>query len=365
LIYLDYNASAPVRPEVRDAMAEVSFGNASSVHWAGQRARKELEAARTAIARRVARKPSEVIFTSGGTEADNLALLGVRGDRVLISSVEHPAVLTAADRLRARGVEVELVPVDSEGRLDLFALDRALEKPTVLVSVMAVNNETGVISPIAEVIARSHARGARVHVDAVQAAGRIPLPLEADLIAMSGHKLGGPKGIGVLLVRDDLPLDSLITGGPQERGHRAGTEPVAGAVGMAKALEIALDRMDAERDRLAGLVARVDAGLGALPGARIVGRSAERVANTTTAVFEGVEGESLLQALDLAGIAASSGSACSSGSLEPSHVLKAMGYSDAEALSAVRFSLGWASGASDVDRLLSVLPEALKQVLQG
>ncbi len=374
-VYLDYNATAPVRPEVRDAMmpllfadpAQGRFGNASSVHWAGQSARKELESARTQLSVLLNRKPSEIIFTSGGTESDNLAILGtvlhgsVTAKRLVISAVEHPAVLAAAQRAEELGIDVERVAVDSEGRLDLAALDRALEKPTTLVSVMAVNNETGVISPIAEVIARSHARGARVHVDAVQAAGRIALPLDADLISISGHKLGAPKGIGVLAFRDTMPLLEQIVGGPQERGRRAGTEPVAHAVGMAVALSLAIDRMNAENARLSPLVARIDACLTGLAGARVVGRSAERAANTTTAVFAGVEGESLLQLLDLAGIAASSGSACSSGSLEPSHVLTAMGFGAAEALAAVRFSLGWATTETDIERLVSLLPGALNQ----
>jgi cysteine desulfurase len=378
-VYLDYNATAPIRPEVRDAMLPIlfgapeegRFGNASSIHWAGQRARKDLEAARSRIAQLLSRKPSEVVFTSGGTEADNLALFGVmmhgavRAKRLVISAVEHPAVLAAAERCSELGIDVECVPVDREGRLDLDALDRALAKPTALVSVMAVNNETGVVSPIAEVIARAHARGARVHVDAVQAAGRIPLPLDADLISLSGHKLGAPKGIGLLAFRDDVPMLPEIVGGPQERGRRAGTEPVAQAVGMAKALELALERMESERARLSPWIAKIDDCLGKLSGIRIVGRSAERAFNTTTAVFAGVEGDSLLQALDLAGVAASSGSACSSGSLEPSHVLKALGYDDAEALSAVRFSLGWATREAEIERLLAVLPDALDQVRQG
>jgi cysteine desulfurase len=374
-IYLDYNATAPVRPEVRDAMtpilfgapAEGSFGNASSVHWAGQRARKELEAARGSIARRMNRKASEIIFTSGGTEADNLALFGVmlhgsvKAKRLIVSAVEHPAVMSAAARLEELGVGVVRVPVDRGGVLDLDALDRALAEPAALVSVMAVNNETGVVSPVEEVIARAHARGARVHVDAVQAAGRIELPLDADLISLSGHKLGAPKGIGVLAARESLPLVSEIVGGPQERGHRAGTEPVALAVGMATALELAMDQREAEAARLSALVRRIDGCLRSLPGVELVG-APHRVANTTTAIFRGVEGDALLMALDLAGVAASSGSACSSGSLSPSHVLLAMGYGGAEALASVRFSLGWATTDSDIDRLLSVLPGVLEGV---
>lgn len=375
-IYVDYNATTPVRPEVREAMVPLlfggpeagAFGNASSVHWAGQRARKQLESARTRVAEMLGRKPSEILFTRGGTEADNLALFGalrhrsVRRRRLITSAVEHPAVLAAATRLEEEGVEVVRVPVDREGLLDLELLDRALQEEAALVSVMAVNNETGVISPIDAVAARTKARGVLLHVDAVQAAGRTRIPIEADLITLSGHKLGGPKGVGVLAIREDIPLRPEIVGGPQERGKRAGTEDVAGAVGMAEALARALADEAVERLRLGRMIERLDQGLAALPGVQIVGRRAPRVANTTCALFAGVEGEAVLQGLDLAGVAASSGSACSSGSLEPSHVLKAMGYWDAEALSAVRISLGWATAVEDVDRVLTVLPEVLHQV---
>ena len=373
--YLDYNATAPVRPEVRHAVEPIlfaapsdgRFGNASSVHWAGQAARRSLEGARSRVAQRLGRKPAEIVFTSGGSEADNLALRGVlmhpsvRRPRLVISSVEHPAVRAPAEALRTAGVEVVQIPVDSEGRLDLDRLDDALSTPTTLVSVMAVNNETGVVLPIEEVRRRAHASGARLHVDAVQAAGRLPLPVKADLITLSGHKLGGLPGAGVLAIRDDLPLATQQLGGPQERGHRAGTESVAAAVGLAEALAIADDRKDAENRRLAALRDRLEAGLQQLPGARIVGRAADRVAPVVTAVFGEVDGEAVLQSLDLEGIATSSGSACSSGSLEPSHVLLAMGVSAAEALSAVRFSFGWASSDGDVDRTLEVLPGILRR----
>lgn len=370
-VYLDHNATSPVRPEVRTAVAELMFagpgsdlfGNASSVHWAGQAARRRLEAARAELAAAFSRRPAEVIFTSGGTEADNLALFGVLGHpsvarpRLLISAVEHPAVLAAADALARRGVDVARIGVDAEGALDLEALSAALETPTTLVSVMAVNNETGVVSPISEVVARAHAAGALVHVDAVQAVGRRPLDPSPDLVTVSGHKLGGLRGVGALLTRDRVPLAPQVLGGPQERGHRAGTEPVALAVSLATALTVAEGARGAEMARLRVLRDRIDAGLDALEGVRRVG--GDRVDNTTCAVFSGVDGEAVLQGLDLEGVAASSGSACSSGSLEPSHVLRAMGIPEAEALAAVRFSLGWSSTAADVDRLLEVLPGVL------
>jgi cysteine desulfurase len=374
-VYLDYNATAPVRPEVRDAMLPIlfgdpeegSFGNASSIHWAGQLARKHLEAARAKVAAILHRKPSEIGFTSGGTEADNLAILGpllhpkIDRPRLIVSAVEHPAVLAAVDRAERCGAAVARIGVDRSGRLDLDALERALDAPATLVSVMAVNNETGVVHPIASVLALARARGVPVHVDAVQAAGRIPLPLDADIVTLSGHKLGAPKGIGVIARRESIPFEARLVGGPQERGLRAGTEPVASCVGFAEALSIATAEEAREAARLRPMIARIEALLDSLGGVEIVGRPSPRSPNTTTAVFSGVEGDALLQALDLDGVAASSGSACSSGSLEPSHVLAAMGFTEAEALGAVRFSLGWASKEADIGRLEAVLPAVLRR----
>ncbi|MEQ9496407.1 MAG: cysteine desulfurase family protein [Deltaproteobacteria bacterium] len=369
-IYLDYNATTPVRPEVRDVVSPLLFGdvsdgawgNASSVHWAGQSARKSLEGARAQIAARFERKPSEVLFTSGGSEADNLALFGVFDHdkfgcgHLVISSVEHPAVRAAASRLEARGVHVVTVGVDGQGRLDLDELTRAAEG-AALVSVMAVNNETGVVLPTEEVVAIAHAAGALVHVDAVQAAGKVALPLTADLVSLSAHKLGGLKGIGALVVRESIPLRPAIVGGPQERGKRAGTEHVAAAVSLATAIEVAEATREAEMTRLASLRDRIDATVGDIEGARILGAGATRVGNTTTVVFEGVDGEAILQGLDLEGIATSSGSACSSGSLEPSHVLVAMGVPARVALSSVRFSLGFFTTEAEIDAVLAVLPQ--------
>lgn len=370
MIYLDYNATAPLRPEVRDwleaSLRQGLFGNASSVHALGQRARRHLEDARARIARIGQRKPSEVIFTSGGTEANNLALRGSLlgrksgSPRLLVSATEHPAVLEPARRLRDEGVELEIIPVDAEGRLRLDALEQALERPTTLVSVMAVNNETGVLSPLAEIVALAQARGARVHVDAVQAAGKLPLPVEADLVTLSGHKLGAPPGIGVLLGRASLGLRPELLGGPQERGHRGGTEPFLLAVCMAIALECAEASRAEEHPRLLGLRDRLEAGLRQLGGVRIVGEARARAPGTSTALFSGIEGDALLQALDLAGVAASSGSACSSGSLEPSHVLLAMGFSAEESKSAVRFSTGFLTTPEEIDRVLVLLPGLLK-----
>jgi cysteine desulfurase len=341
-------------------------GNASSIHWAGQTARRHLEQARLEIAGLTKRKPSEVIFTSGGTEADNLAILGASVGRspkpaVVISKVEHPAVLAAAERLRSGGARVKAIGVDAQGRLDLSALRSALTHGADLVSVMAVNNETGIVFPSDEIIELAHGHSSLVHVDAVQAAGRTSLPLEADLITISGHKLGGPKGIGALLVREGVALRPASLGGPQERGQRAGTEPVASAVGLATALRIALDRQVEETKRLGALRDKIDHALSGIDDVRILGRDQPRVASTTTALFGGLEGDALLIALDLAGVAASSGSACSSGSLEPSHVLLAMGVAAEHALGAVRFSIGWKTTETEIDRVIELLPGIVTQ----
>lgn len=374
-IYLDYNATSPVLPAVRAAVEPILFdtpgaptGNPSSIHWAGQAAKRKLEEARAQVARAMGRRPSEVIFTSGGTEADQLALNGVllhpaqKHRRLLISAVEHPAVrATAAALKRQHGVEVVELPVDTHGQLDLLALESALRIPTGLVSVMAVNNETGIVSPISAIAERVKGAGALLHVDAVQAIGRVPLP-EADLLSFSGHKLGGLPGAGVLLTRTAIPLQEQLHGGPQERGRRAGTEALGPIVGLSVALSQALLRQAEEMERLRALRDRLEDTLQALPGVARVGAQAPRVASTATALFEGVDGDALLQALDLEGIAASSGSACSSGSLEPSHVLLAMGVSAPSALAAVRFSLGWGTTKAEIDALAQVLPRVLAQV---
>ena len=360
-----------MRPAVRAAVEPLLFGapeplgNPSSIHWAGRQAKRHLEAARRRVALHFDRKPSEVIFTSGGSEADNLALRGVLhcGGRLALSTVEHPAVRNTAAALH--DVPVFVIGVDGEGRLDLDALDRALSRGVDLVSVMAVNNETGVVHDIDAVVARAHAAGVRVHVDAVQSVGRLPPPSAADLISISGHKLGGLPGAGALIIRQGLPLAPMITGGAQERGRRAGTEPVAAIVALAEALDAAQASRAAEATRLAPLTGKLERALQALDGVRILGAGATRVPGVSTALFEGVEGESLLIALDLAGVAASTGSACASGSLEPSHVLLAMGVPSGEALAAVRFSMGWATTEAEVDAVIAVLPTLLEQVRAG
>lgn len=375
-IYLDYNATRPVRPEVRHAIEPIlfasledgGFGNASSVHWAGQQARVHLEAARSRLAKQLLRRPSELVFTSGGTEADNLALDGVLGGspgrkRLIVSAVEHPAVMAAAMRWRDRGAEVELVSVQPDGALDLDALARALDPGADLVSLMAVNNETGFCFDLEAAAPMVKAAGARLHVDAVQAAGRLPLEAIArlaDLLVLSAHKLGGPPGVGLLAVRESIRFDPALVGGPQERGRRAGTESVAAAVGLATAVELAEAEHEAENARLAPLRSELENALDELPGARVL-RGAPRVAPVCCAVFEGVDGEVMLQALDLEGIAVSSGSACSSGSLEPSPVLLALGLDPALAQSAVRFSLGSATTEAEIQRVVALLPALLER----
>lgn len=372
-MYVDYNATAPIRPEIREAVEPLlfsgqDFGNPSSVHWAGQVARRHLERARGSVAAQFGVKPSEVLFTSGGTEADNLALFGVMLSpseaprRLVVSAVEHPAVLEPARELRRLGVDVEFVPVTPEGHLDLGVLRRALETPTRLVSIMAVNNETGVVHDIETVAQLAHDSGAWVMVDAVQAVGRVALPADLDLVVVSGHKLGGLKGAGALIKREHVPLRAEVFGGPQERGVRAGTEDVAAVASLAWAIELAEATRASENRRLEPMRDRLQAGLTAMGGVHVIGCDAPRIAGTTTMVFDDIDGDALLQALDLEGIAASSGSACSSGSLEPSHVLSAMGIPQDRALASVRFSLGWASTEDDIQRILDVTPALLARL---
>jgi len=351
--YLDYNATAPVRPEALAAMTAALElpGNASSVHGPGRRARRLVEEARAAVAALAGSEAAWVIFTSGGTEANNLALLGLEAPQVLVSAGEHDSVLKAVPEARR-------IALDGEGRVDLEDLAAALaEAPEgTLVSVMLANNETGVIQPIGEVVALARRAGALVHCDAVQAAGKLPLDLPAldvDLMTLSAHKLGGPPGVGALLARPDLPLRPLQRGGGQERRRRAGTENLPGIAGFAAAAEVALRDLPV----LAGLAVwrdRFEQAVGALaPEAKVFGAAAPRLPNTSCIALAGLPAETQLMALDLAGVAVSSGAACSSGKVQPSHVLTAMGASAAEAASAIRVSLGWASREDDIDRLLA------------
>ncbi|MCW5749674.1 MAG: cysteine desulfurase [Alphaproteobacteria bacterium] len=353
MAYLDYNATAPLRPEARRAMLEAaeSGGNASSVHASGRRARRMIEEARERVAALLGVKPGEVVFTSGGTEANHLALLGAGADQVLVGATEH-------DSVRLVRADAEALPVDGSGQIALQKLDAALAQSAgrALVSVMLANNETGVIQPIAEVarIARRH--GALVHCDAVQAIGKIAVDLRAldvDLLSLSGHKLGGPQGVGALLVRDGRVLEPLLRGGGQEFGRRAGTENLPGIAGMAAALAACLRDL-ASMDALARLRDGMEARLAALcPELRVWGSGAPRLANTSCLAMPGTLAETQVMALDLAGIEVSAGAACSSGKVRPSHVLRAMGASESEAREAIRVSLGWASTEEDVERFVA------------
>jgi cysteine desulfurase len=369
-IYLDHNATTPPSAAVVERMAAAlrdDFGNPSSVHHFGQRAKAALDEARSAVAALLGADPSEVIFTSSGTESDNFAIRGaaealeVTGRKHLIATaIEHEAVLNTLKALARRGWTTTLLPVDHTGIVTPEALGRALTDDTALVSVMHANNEIGTIQPVAELARLAKARGALFHTDAVQSAGKLPIDvrtLGVDLLSMSAHKFYGPKGVGALWLRRGVRLLPPITGGKQERSRRAGTENVAGIVGMGVAAREARATMDDEGHRLSALRDRLEQEiLAAVPGTAINGAPTPRVPNTTNISFDRVEAESLLIALDLAGIAVSTGSACSSGTLEPSHVLKAMGFPAHRTQNSIRFSLGAANTDVDIDRVVSVLP---------
>ena len=352
-VYLDYNATAPLRPEAREAVASAmdTMGNASSVHGYGRAQRARIEAARATVAELFGAVPAGVVFTGSGTEANNLALRGCGRTRVIVSAGEHDSVLAA------RG-DADHLPLDADGLVRPDELQRRLADGggDTLVSVMLANNETGVVQPVSELAAVAHAAGALFHCDGVQAAGRLPLDMEelgVDMLSLSAHKLGGPQGVGALLVREGVTLEAQALGGGQESRRRAGTENVAGIAGFAAAAEAAVAQMD-EGARLAGLRDRLEeAALDVAPHARILGRNAPRLANTSCLALPGLKAETQVMALDLAGVAVSAGSACSSGKVTASHVLRAMGMDDAVASSAIRISLGWASRASDVDRFLA------------
>ncbi len=367
-IYLDYNATAPVAPGVADVVTRVLTeepGNPSSIHTDGQRARARLDDARQTVAALIGAPAGEVILTGGGTEAINLALRGAAGSleassrrHLIVSAIEHEAVLNTATALERRGWRVTRLPVDRSGVVDPDALDGALTDDTALVSVMHANNEIGTLQPIAELAARARARGAWFHTDAVQTAGKIPVDVQAlgvDLLSLSGHKFGGPKGVGALWLRRGLSLTPQLTGGRQERGRRAGTENTAGLAGMAVAARHAARTMADEAPRVAALRDRLESTLlREIRQCEVNGGRARRIPNTSNIGFDGVEAEALLIALDLEGIAVSTGSACSSGTLEPSHVLLAMGLPHSRARHSLRFSLGPGTTAGDIDRVCDV-----------
>jgi cysteine desulfurase len=371
LIYLDHNASTPVRPEVSAAMRsclEELHGNASSLHREGQRARAAVERAREQVAALVNARPAEVVFVSGGTEGDHLGVVGGawaqrdQGRRVAISAVEHHAVHGAVEVLGELGFAVDHLPVTADGVLDLGSLD-GLASGTVMLAVMLANNETGVLQPVAEAVARAHRAGARLLCDAVQAVGKVPVDvaaLGADYLVLSGHKIGGPKGAGALVQRHHAPLAPLFRGSGQEAGRRGGTENVPGIVGLGLAAECAARELAAEGARLAGLRARLESVIrAAAPDAVIHGSGAARLPNTINASFPEARSDRLLMALDARGIAVSAGAACASGAVEPSPVLTAMGVPRALAVCAIRFSVGRTTTAEEIERVAAVLPAAL------
>ena len=375
-IYLDHNATTPLATLVIDRMTAVlrdEFGNPSSVHYFGQRAKAAIDEARSAVAALLGADPGEIVFTGSGTEGDNMAIRGAAealeptGRRhLVVSAIEHEAVLNTAKALSRRGWRVTHLPVGATGIVSTDDLRSALADDTALVSVMHANNEIGTIQPIAELARIAHERRALFHTDAVQSAGKIPIDVKAlgvDLLSISAHKFYGPKGVGAVWIRRGLRLLSPITGGKQERGRRAGTENVAGIAGMGVAARLAREKMADEGARLAVLRDRLEEGvLAHVTGTTVNGARSPRVPNTTNISFDRTEAESLLIALDLEGVAVSTGSACSSGTLEPSHVLKAMGFPAHRTQNSIRFSLGAANTDADIDRVVAVLPGIVEKL---
>ncbi|MSV27830.1 MAG: cysteine desulfurase [Bryobacterales bacterium] len=373
--YFDHNATTPVSPEVMETLvpclAEV-YGNPSSIHHFGQAAKQRLESARRQLAELLGAQPNEIVFTSGGTESDNLAILGIarnaRGERkhAVTTVIEHPAVLGAFAQLEREGVEVTRVPVGGSGVVDAGDIRRALKPHTALVSVMHANNETGTVQPVAEIARIAHDGGALMHVDGVQAVGKIPVDagtLGADLYTVSGHKLYAPKGVGALYVRKGTPLGSITFGGRHERERRPGTENIPGIVALGRAAEWMRENLTEEAARLGALRDRLECGiLARVPASGVNGSVASRTPNTTNIHFDDIEGEALVIALDLRGFAVSTGAACSSGAVQPSHVLIAMGLSKERAKASIRFSLGRANDAAQVDALIEAVAASVEHL---
>lgn len=390
-IYMDHAATTPVRPEVREAMApylERRFGNPSSIHRAGREARAALEEARERVAAVIGAERREIVFTSGGTEADNIAVLGRwrwtrsggRTGPVVCSAVEHRAVLGAVDAAAREGADPVVLGVDPQGRVDPAELGEALASteaaPPSVVSVMWGNNEVGVLQPVRELADRCRGAGVAFHSDAVQALGKVPVRMDevpCDLLSVNAHKLGGPKGIGALFVRDGVELEPLVHGGGQERAVRPGTQNVAAAVGLATAAELAVEALETERTRLTRLRERMEAALAErLPGLAVHAGSAERLPHVLNVSVPGADQEALLMALDMEGLGVSSGSACQSGSVEPSHVLTAMGRTaeaggagggeDGRPAASVRLSLGWSSTEDEIEHAIECVPRIVRRV---
>jgi cysteine desulfurase len=387
-VYLDNNATTPLLPEVLEAMRPYfgeHFGNASSIHHHGQETRGAVERARESVARLLGCRASEIVFTSGGTEADNLAIFGsvAADDHIITSTIEHHAVLNACKHLgtdldahfASKRCEVTFIPIDGRGLVDPADVKRALRPNTKLISIMFANNETGVLQPVIEIAQIAREAGVRFHTDAVQAAGKVPIDVNkigCDLLTISGHKIHGPQGIGALYVRKGTQLEPMLYGGSHERSRRAGTENVPGIVGLGKAAELAVSGFERGDDiqsedksydqKMAALRDRLERELLKLEATGLNGEGAPRVPNTTNIYFDGIEGEALIIALDLKGLAVSTGAACSSGAIEPSHVLTAMGLRPERAKASIRFSLGKQNTAEDVGFALGLIPETVARL---
>ena len=374
IIYLDHAATTALDPRVLDAMLPyftTEYGNASSIYTLGRHAMQAIDGAREEVAELLGCRPTEITFTGGGSESDNLAIKGVaftsqkKGQHLITSPIEHHAVLHTCQYLERFGFQTTYVPVDSLGRVDPDDVARAITDTTVLVSIMYANNEVGTIEPVAEIGRICRARKIPFHVDAVQAGGALPIDvaaLNADLLSLSAHKFYGPKGVGILYTRQGVRLLPQLQGGSQERGKRAGTENVAGIVGAAAALRLAYEELARVTPRITALRDRLISGVLTIPGSHLTGHPTERLPNNASFMFEGIEGESILLSLDLHGIAASTGSACTSGSVDPSHVLLAMHYSPEEARGTLRLTLGKDNTDADVDAVLAVLPGIIEKI---
>ncbi len=377
-VYLDNNATTPVDPEVYEAMTPFlreEFGNASSAHEKGQRARKAVEEARSQVAGLLGCGDRELLFTSGGTEADNLAVWGVamryrdRGTHIVTSKIEHPAVLRTCEVLENDGFQVTYLDPGPDGIVSPDDVEQATREDTILVSVMYVNNETGTVQPLPEIVAVARKKGALFHTDAVQAAGKIPVnvkQLGVDLLSISAHKLHGPKGVGALFVKDGVEVVPLMLGGSHERGRRGGTENVPGIVGIGRTCSIANRRLDEFKSAIGGLRDRLEEGiLESVPGTHVNGSRARRAPHVTNISFDDVGGETLLVALDFQGVAVSTGAACAAGSISLSHVLSAMSIPEDRIRGAIRFSLGRFTIDDDIDYVLRILPDLVKRAREA